>query len=532
MRSPVPGDLLIAELMPNPDAVDDNAGEWFEVRANTAFDLNGLELGREEGVADSVVEVEACIALDPGDHALIAREADPATNGGLPSPDATFGFSLVNSNGTLWVGAGGTTLDLVTWSSSGAGAARSLDPQVTDPAANDDEGGWCDAVDAYGDGDLGTPGSENPSCGGIATGTCTDGGSEREIVRPQAGDLVITELMPNPAAVNDADGEWFEVLATADIDLNGLEFGDDPGNPDAVLPAAGDCLAVAAGERVLLARQGDPAVNGGLPPVVGTFGFGLTNGGGTLFVGYGGEALDVITWSGSPTGASLSLDPGAENPADNDVETNFCASTAPYGNGDLGTPGAAGSACGGGGGMMDGMCLDGGVARAIVSPQPGDLIINEWMANPNVVSDTNGEWFEVYADASVDLNGLQLSRITGGMFQQEATLDSDECLSVSAGSYALFARSLDPATNGGLPAADFAFNFSLNNSSSGLAVGIDDAHLDEVTWSSSTAGAATSLDPGAQTTAGNDDPANLCAASTPYGPGDNDGTPGASNPPC
>ena len=77
-----------------------------------------------------------------------------------------------------------------------------------------------------------------------------------------------------------------------------------------------------------------------------------------------------------------------------------------------------------------------------------------------------------------------------------------------------------------------AFGFSLNNTSSGLAVGLEGMHLDEVTWAGSTAGAATKLDPGAQTPAGNDVPGNLCDATSPYGPGDNAGTPGAMNPPC
>ncbi|MCA9706616.1 MAG: lamin tail domain-containing protein [Myxococcales bacterium] len=343
--APLPGDLVITELMPNPSAVGDTEGEWIELRANAAFDLNGLELGRAEGVADSVVETEACLPLVPGDHVLFAREADEAVNGGLPPVDGLFDFSLVNSDGTLWVGHGGATLDVATWPSSSSGAARSLDPAAADPAANDDDAAWCDALTPYGAGDLGTPGEPNPACGGIPTGTCSDGGTERDIVRPQLGDLVITELMANPDVVTDANGEWFEVLVLAPVDLNGLEFGDDPANPDATLPVGGDCLAAAAGERVLFARSADPLVNGGLPPVLGTFGFGLTNAGGTLFVGLEGRALDTITWSSSPTGASSSLDPAAENPVDNDVEANFCPSTEPYGDGDLGTPGAVGPAC-------------------------------------------------------------------------------------------------------------------------------------------------------------------------------------------
>lgn len=343
--APQPGDLVVTELMPNPDMVGDTEGEWFELRTTAAFDLNGLELGTEEGMARSSVESETCLSVAAGDHLVIARESDPSVNGGLPPVDATFDFALSNSDASLWVGNGGATLDLVTWSSSGNGAARSLDPAQSDPEANDDEARWCDAIDSYGDGDLGTPGAENPSCGGIPSDTCNDGGMERDLVRPTAGDLVITELMPDPDMVGDDAGEWFELLVTASVDLNGLELGDDPANPDQTLPAGGDCLAVSAGTRVILARNDDPAQNGGLPPVLATFGFGLVNGGDTLFVGHDGQTLDIITWSMSTAGVALTLDPAAENPTDNDVEANFCAAIEAYGDGDFGTPATQGPPC-------------------------------------------------------------------------------------------------------------------------------------------------------------------------------------------
>lgn len=531
---PQPGQLVITELMANPEAAPEEAdSEWVELRALAPVDLNGLLLGRAEADPDAdPIEASRCLHLAEGEHALIAREADPAVNGGLPPVDATFAFSLTNSDGALWVGTTDVTLDLVTWPSVAAGASRSLDPAAADPQANDDDLVWCIGVEPYGDGDLGTPGADNPACGGIPSGTCLDGGVERDLVVPQAGDLVITELMPDPAAVTDANGEWFEVLATAAVDLNGLQFGDDPGSPDGTLPASGDCIAVSAGDRVVVARTADEALNGGLPPAALPGTFSLTNGGGTLFVGIGGVALDTVTWAAATPGAAWTVDPMAEDPTTNDDLMQWCVATTPYGAGDRGTPGAQGPACGGG--MMgDGMCLDGGVPRSIVSPAPGDLVITEWMANPDVVTDANGEWFEVHVGAAVDLNGVQLLRATdvAGPFTVQSTLGSPDCLSVPAGTTVVLARSLDPGVNGGLPVADFAFAFGLNNTNAGLAVGVDDVILDQVTWAGSTAGAATQLDPGALTPAGNDDPGNLCLATTPYSP-DNDGTPGAANPPC
>jgi hypothetical protein len=154
------------------------------------------------------------------------------------------------------------------------------------------------------------------------------------------------------------------------------------------------------------------------------------------------------------------------------------------------------------------------------------------MANPDVVSDTNGEWFEVFASANVDLNGLELSRFAGGVWELETTLTSGDCLEVTTGSSVLFARNADAGINGGLPAPDFVFSFSLNNTNSGLRIGEAGTPLDDLSWTGSTAGASTNIDPDGLTAAGNDLAANVCNGTAPYGPGDNLGTPGATNSEC
>ena len=57
-------------------------------------------------------------------------------------------------------------LDVVTWTHSTGGVARSLDPALADPYGNDADWAWCDAPAdrVYGAGDRGTPGEENPPC--------------------------------------------------------------------------------------------------------------------------------------------------------------------------------------------------------------------------------------------------------------------------------------------------------------------------------------------------------------------------------
>ncbi len=523
---PAAGEIVISEFLANPEATEEADGEWIELAALGDFHLNGLELGRTVGEVDSVVEVEPCIPMSAGDFAVIARNEDTALNGGLPVVHATFDFSLVNSDGSLFVGYGGEVLDEITWTSTTAAAASSLDPDATDASANDDEAAFCPAVDAYGDGDLGTPGAANPACGGTGTGLCNDGGSERAIVPPTIGDLVITEVLPDPSAVDDASGEWFEVLVNADVDLNGVELGAPAGDADTTLDPGGDCLSVGAGTRIVFARGDDAGTNGGLADVFATFSFGLTNAGGSVSVGRGGVTLDAVSWTDSDPGTALNLDPDFEDPVGNDDTANFCAATTPYGDGDLGTPGAPNTQCAG---SADGMCDDGGVPRAIVEPVLGDLVITEVMPNPDAVADASGEWFEVLVTADVDLNGLELGAPAG---DADTTLPAGgACIEVAAGTRVVFARNADGGTNGGLPEVLATFSFGLVNADGSVSVGLGGTVLDGVTWTSSGTGASLNLDPSAEDPVANDDEMNFCDATSPYGDGDL-GTPTAANDSC
>lgn len=341
--APAVGDLWITEFMADPSAVGDTEGEWFEVYANAAFDLNALEFGRAEEVEEAV-ELDTCAPVEAGQYILFAKNAEAATNGGLPAVDYEVGLSLINSNGALFIATDGEVLDEVLWTDTEGGASRALDPSVSGPQANDDEANWCDGADPYGDGDLGTPAAENAACGGTPVGTCDDGGRVRDVVTPSMGDLVITEWMPDPSAVGDNEGEWYEVLVTADVDLNGMEWGDDPTDPDNTIAATGECRSVSAGTRIVLGRNADMMTNGGVDVFEeGTLS--LSNGGDGLFVGFGGEVFDQITFTGSTAGSSTSVAPGSEDPASNDDEGNHCTSNTPFGDGDNGTPGAE-NACG------------------------------------------------------------------------------------------------------------------------------------------------------------------------------------------
>ena len=79
-----------------------------------------------------------------------------------------------------------------------------------------------------------------------------------------AGDIVITEIMQNPSAVSDTNGEYFEIFNPTDdpIDINGWLIKDN--GTDAHTISNGGPLLVPSGGYLVLARNSDENTNGGL----------------------------------------------------------------------------------------------------------------------------------------------------------------------------------------------------------------------------------------------------------------------------
>jgi hypothetical protein len=351
--TPMPGDLVITEVMPSPTKVSDTTGEWFEAKAIHDVDLNGVGLDRAGDTAKpDVITSTDCIHVAAGGYALFAKSTDTTMNGGLPAPIAgTFKFSIISGSATapgdVQIVVGTTVIDAITWTTSTNGKALQLDPDLTDPISNDDPANFCDATMPYGAGDLGTPAADNGQCTALPPpGECLDNGAPRPIVKPTAGQLVITEVMANPKV--EPAQEWFEITNTgaAAFDLNelGLDRAGDTRDPDVI--HAADCKSVAPGGFALFARSADPATNGMLPPPDATFGFSLVNSAGDVQVLDGTTVLDAVTYATTTDGVALQLDPDHFTTADNDVAANFCAATAPYGDmTNQGTPGAANAPC-------------------------------------------------------------------------------------------------------------------------------------------------------------------------------------------
>lgn len=190
---PQPGELLVTEIMKNPAAVDDTAGEWFEVlnRAGHRIELAGVRLADLGGNAFTV---DGTLQVDPGAYVVFGRSADPLLNGGV-TVDYAYGNAMTLSNRAdeiVITNADGVEVARVAYEDGAGwadprGASLQLDPEAEDPGAG---GSWCRArrpIDASRPGsDLGTPGAANHPCR-VPVGFCRMQHPQR--VRAEAGDV-------------------------------------------------------------------------------------------------------------------------------------------------------------------------------------------------------------------------------------------------------------------------------------------------------------------------------------------------------
>lgn len=173
----------------------------------------------------------------------------------------------------------------------------------------------------------------------------------------QAGDLLITEVMQDPAVVGDGDGEWFEVFNNSGhwVNLDGLEVVDDGTNNFTV---AAPALELSPNGHALFAKRNPPA--GGFshtPDYIFPNSFQLANADDEIvLLNAAGAEITRVAWDGGPnwpdpTGASMQLDPttlvypGRGYQQANNDPANWCVGVVRMSGGDLGTPGRWNSEC-------------------------------------------------------------------------------------------------------------------------------------------------------------------------------------------
>ena len=541
----IAGDLVVTEVFADSKAAAGGTGvddgkEWFEIYNATdrPVDLEGMTIthSRPNGDKGKTHTMKA-VTVAPGQYFTLGN----ATPDLIPAY-IDYGYSadlgdLFNSDGGKFVlSCGDSEIDAASYELVKEGHSRQLtSSSFPDYTLNDDLAQWCEAEGSeFETANFGTPGEDN-DCTPVVVGACNDGGTSRPTISPLPGELVITEVMPGPSKVSDTVGEWFEAKALADFDLNGLGLdraGDNAIKADLI--SSPDCIHVTAGTYVVFAKNADSAMNGGLPMVSGVFKFSSVAGSvtapGDIQILSGTTVIDAVSWTKSATGKSLSLDPDFEDPAANDQLSNYCDGVAPYGLGDLGTPGAVNAQC-----VLlpvPGQCSDAGTPRAIVKPAAGQLVITEFLPNPaGVGTDATQEWFEIVNTGATafDLNDLGLK----GNATTVNKIVSADCKSILPAGFALFAHNIDPLQNGMLPAVDATFTFALAASNGSLNVLDGVTVLDAITWTTPSVadGVSRMLNPLNTNATDNDTPANFCdgKAAQMYGTAANFGTPKAIN---
>ncbi|MBW3571744.1 MAG: DNA/RNA non-specific endonuclease [Gemmatimonadetes bacterium] len=339
--------LVINEIMPNPAAVSDDVGEWFEVynAGTAAVDLLNYAIASNN---DAVHVINQSVVVPAGGYAVLARSGDPAVNGGVAAnySYAHQTFNL-NNSATDWLALrdpSGASVDSVSWGTTSPpnGASRGVVDALADNLVMSGPN-WSTQTTVYGLGDRGTPGAAND---GAATPP-----PPPPPPAPGTGVLVINEILADPRAVADAAGEWFEVhnAGTAAVDLQGWTIASLNDAPHVVSAS----VVVPAGGFAVLGRNGDAATNGGVTVSYVYAGATTVNlGNGTDWLALrdaAGASVDSVVWTSTVAGTSRALiDPASDN-----LNVNGAAwtnSEALFGAGDRGTPGAANASGGGGGG--------------------------------------------------------------------------------------------------------------------------------------------------------------------------------------
>lgn len=225
---------------------------------------------------------------------------------------------------------------------SAADSEPEPDPEPDSEADSDPD------ADAAPDPDVGFP--ELPPLDTGGPDLPTDVGPTKGAIAP--GDLVITEIMVNPAVVSDLFGEWIEVANVSGeaLDLAACALTSEPGE---VFPLAevADPLPMPPGALWVWGAEASAVLNGGVLVHIAYSEIKLSNGDDAVSIVCDGVVIDRVAWTegGWPldSGAAMSLSAEAPQTASaNDEAVWWCGASAGYGEGkNKGTPGAPNPAC-------------------------------------------------------------------------------------------------------------------------------------------------------------------------------------------
>ena len=197
----VAGDLVITEVMADPQAVHDAKGEYLELYNASSATINFAETQVEfnSGLSGTL----SSGTVEPGSYFLLCRDTNVQNNGGLANCDIEFpGGSLHNDSRTITLQANGVNIDSITYPNSVEGKSFELKPGKLTAANNDNSNNWQVALYPFngsGQLDWGTPGKVNSRPVLIS-----------EIMRKgnDVHDEFIELYNPNPVAINLKDARY------------------------------------------------------------------------------------------------------------------------------------------------------------------------------------------------------------------------------------------------------------------------------------------------------------------------------------
>lgn len=489
VEPPQVGDLVITEVLADPNGA--GGRDWVElyVAASRAVDLNGLRLvvesesGRERRARVTSLE---CLTAQPGEYFTIAGPVDRSDGGSLVPDAVAPGLDLFATAGLLSLRRGAVVLDSVPLLPPKEGRSVALDASVPlTPGANDDAAVWCFGSAKYDGSNAGSPGEPNPGCSVVE---CLDGGDARPTVRPGPGDLLVTELLSRPKGP-DTGQEWLEVLVTAAsaVDLNGLIVSKS-GNAMAMSPT---CVSAHPGEYRIIGASLLPS----LTVDIVAPGMLISQGAGNLELRRGSAVVDAVRLPHAPDARALALDAAATTDSGNDEAGNWCFAEQPYDGANAGTPRVANPSCG-----------IAGCGVHATRPGEGDLLITEVFSNPSGNEDGK-EWIEVLVTAGgpVDLHGVILKKSTSVFMAIGSS-----CVTAMPGEYQVIGASSHPGANGSVTVDIQAPYLAFSATGGDIELYRGDTLIDAALVPRALDGASLSLDPRRIAAADNDEPSDFC----------------------
>lgn len=194
--------LFLSEVMANPKAVGDDAGEWVEIYNgdSVSINLNGWVLADHD---NDRTTISGDLWLEPGAYVVLARNIDPAQNGGVTPQYSYTGMQLANeADELLLITPWGVVVDQLLWGDT----LRIVEGASLERTTFDSTATWTTAHTPWpgSAGDRGSPGAPYvaPTPTPLPAATATPEPSPTPLpiawgIRGQPSPLIIAQVYPH-----------------------------------------------------------------------------------------------------------------------------------------------------------------------------------------------------------------------------------------------------------------------------------------------------------------------------------------------